>query len=271
MIPLKGNDLGYEMNGHKGGIKSLIFSYDGKFLYSAALDGKVLKWDIAARTSVNVSTGQMEITSLDISSKGNFLAGISNDGNVMVWNPDKNSENFRIETTGKNIKVVRFNPENNLLALGDANGNVEIWDIERQKKISQVKAHDSQINDIRFNSNNQMATAGNDRKIKIFNTKNPADLTDPPVILADNDELVLVMQFSPDGQMIVSGEAGGSNNLLSRAANADYLAKDICSLVSRNMTQEEWNAYVAKDIPLEKTCQVRNLNIKVEQISSLRK
>jgi WD40 repeat protein len=271
MIPLKGNTIGYEMNGHKGGIKSLIFSYDGKFLYSAALDGKVLKWDIAARTSVNVSTGQMEITSLDISSKGNFLAGLSNDGNVMVWNPDKSSENFKIETSGKNIKVVRFNPENNLLALGDASGNVEIWDIERQKKISQVKAHDSQINDIRFNSKNQMATTGNDRKIKIFNTKNPADLSDPPVILADNDEFVLVMQFSPDGQMIVSGEAGGSNNLLSRASNADYLARDFCGLVSRNMTQEEWNAYVAKDIPLEKTCQVRNLNIKVEQISSLRK
>jgi WD40 repeat protein len=190
----------------------------------------------------------------------------------MVWNPDQNSDHFKIETTGKNIKVVRFNPENNLLALGDASGNVEIWDIERQKKISEIKAHDSQINDIRFNSKlKQMATAGNDRKVKIFNIKNPADLSDPPVTLADNEELVLVMQFSPDGQMIISGEAGGSNNLISRAAHSDYLAKDICGLVSRNMTQEEWNLYVAKDIPLEKTCQIRNLNIKVEQISSLSK
>jgi WD40 repeat protein len=272
MIPLKGNTIGYEMAGHKGGVKSLIFSYDGKYLYSAALDGKVLKWDIAARTSVNVATGMMEITSLDISSKGNFLAGLSNDGNVMVWNPEQNSENFKIGTAGKNIKVVRFNPANNLLALGDANGNIEIWDIERHKKISEIKAHDSQINDIRFNARlDQMATAGNDRKIKLFNIKNPTDLSDPPVIMADNDEFVLVMQFSPDGQMIISGETGGPNNLLARATNADFLAKDICGQVSRNMTQEEWNAYVAKDIPLEKTCQVKSLNIKVEPISSLRK
>jgi len=44
MIPLKGNNIGYELTGHKGGIKSLIFSYDGKYLYSAALDrgGKLL-------------------------------------------------------------------------------------------------------------------------------------------------------------------------------------------------------------------------------------
>lgn len=272
MIPLKGNTLGYEMNGHKGGIKSLIFSYDGKFLYSAALDGKVLKWDIAARTSINVSTGMMEITSLDISSKGNYLAGISNDGNVVVWNPEHNSDNFKIGTTGKNIRVVRFNPSNNLLALGDAGGNIEIWDIEKHKKISQIKAHDSEVNDIRFNSKQyQMATAGNDRKIKIYNIKDPSDLSEPPVTLADNDQFVIVMQFSPDGQMIVSGEAGGDNNLLSRATNADYLARDICGLLSRNMTQEEWNVYVAKDIPLEKSCPGRNLNIKVEPILSLSK
>ncbi len=272
MIPLKGNAMGYEMTGHKGRIKSLIYSYDGKYLYSAALDGKVLKWDIAARTSVDVSTGLMEITSLDISSNGNYLAGLSNDGNVMVWNPEQSSGNFKIETTGKKIKVVRFNPANNLLALGDANGNVEIWDIKRHEKLSEIKAHDSQINDIRFNQQlNQMATAGNDKKIKLFNIKNPADLSDPPVVLADNDEFVLVMQFSPDGQMIISGEAGGTNNLIGRATNADYLAKDICSRVSRNMTQEEWSVNVAKDIPLEKTCQLQDLNIKMEQVSSSRK
>ena len=269
MIPLKGNILGYSMEGHKGGIKSLIFSYDGKYLYSAALDGKVLKWDIAARTSINAGTGSMEISSIDISSKGNYLAGISMDGNVEVWNPEHNADNFRIETGGKNIKVVRFNPVNNLLALGDANGTVELWDIELHKKISEVKAHRGQINDIQFNAVlKQMATSGNDKELKIFNIKDPADLTEPPVSLADNEGFVLVMQFSPDGQMIISGESAGENNLTSRPSNADYLVRDICKLVSRNMTSEEWNAYVGKDIPLEKTCEIKNYNIKVEPIKS---
>jgi WD40 repeat protein len=269
MIPLKGNSLGYSMEGHKGGIKSLIFSYDGKFLYSAALDGKVLKWDIAARTSINAGTGSIEISSIDISSKGNYLAGISPDGNVVVWNPEHNADNFRIETGGKNIKVVRFNPVNNLLALGDANGTVELWDTELHKKISEVKAHRGQINDIQFNAVlNQMATSGNDKELKIFNIKDPADLTEPPVSLVDNEGFVLVMRFSPDGQMIISGESASENNLKSRPSNVDYLVSDICKLVSRNMTSEEWSAYVGKDIPLEKTCEVKNYNIKVEPIKS---
>jgi WD40 repeat protein len=270
MIPLKGNNTGYEMNGHKGGIKSLIFSYDGKYLYSAALDGKVLKWDIAARTSINVSTGSMEITSIDISSNGNYLAGISADGNVVVWNPEQNSDNFRIETAGENVKAVRFNPGNNLLAIGDADGTVELWDINLHKKLSEVKAHNGQINDIQFNTTlKQMATAGNDKKLKIFNIKDPTDLTEPPVTLTDNEGFVLVMQFSPDGQMIISGESGGENNLISRQSHVDYLVHDICNMVSRNMTQEEWNLYVGKDIPLEKTCQSNNFNIKIEPMKSV--
>jgi len=46
----------------------------------------------------------------------------------------------------------------------------------------------------------------------------------------------------------------------------DNMVKDICTLISRNMTQEEWNTYVAKDIPLEKTCADKGLNIKVNLI-----
>jgi WD40 repeat protein len=113
-----------------------------------------------------------------------------------------------------------------------------------------------------------MATAGNDKKLKIFNIKDPAELTEPPVTLDNNEGFVLVMQFSPDGQMIVSGESGGSKNLISRPSHVDYLVRNICNIISRNMTQEEWNNYVAKDIPLEKTCQDKSLNIKIDQIKS---
>lgn len=267
MVPLKGSTTGFDMAGHKDIIKSLIFSFDGKYLYSASLDGKVLKWDITTRTNTNVSNGSMMITSIDVSSNGNYLAGINSDGNVFVWNPQNNTDNFRVETTGKNIKVIKFNPKSNILALGDVNGTVELWDISLRKKISDVKAHSAQVNDIQFNTTlNQMATASLDKTLKIFNITDPSDLTEPPITFNDNEGFVLVMQFSPDGQVIVSGAYEGSQNLISRPTHVDYLVRNICSLVSRNMSQEEWNTYVAKDIPLEKTCADKSINIKVNAI-----
>jgi WD40 repeat protein len=267
MIPLKPNTAGYELKGHKGKVNSLIFSYDGKYLYSAALDGNVLKWDLAARTSTNLADGTVQITSIDISSDGNHLAGISNDGGVLVWNPENKSDKFSIETSGKNIKAIRFDPENNLLAIGDVNGTIELWDIKMRKKISEVKAHNGQINDIRFNTRlKQMATAGNDKKLKLFNIKDPSDLSELPITFADNEGLVLVMEFSPDGQVIVSGEFDGSQSLKSRPTHVDYMAKNICENVTRNMTQQEWNNYVGKDIPIEKTCPISDFRIKVDVI-----
>ena len=55
-----------------------------------------MKWDLAARTSKNVSTDSSQINSIDISSSGNYLAGVSNDGKVLVWNPEKTTDTFRI-------------------------------------------------------------------------------------------------------------------------------------------------------------------------------
>jgi WD40 repeat protein len=267
LIPLKGNSMKYDLTGHKSKIKSLLFSYDGKYLYSASLDGKVLKWDMSTRTSTNMNPGGMQINSIDVSSNGSYLAGISIDGKVIVWNPGNNTENFKVPTEGKEIKVVRFKPDENILALGDIEGNVELWDIAAHKKISAVKAHTAQINDIQFNPLlKQMATASNDMTLKIFNIETITDLTEPPISLSDNEGFVMVMQFSPDGQIIVSGAWEGQKSLVSRPTHSDNMVKDICTLVSRNMTRDEWNIYVGKDIALEETCSPKNYNIKANAV-----
>lgn len=267
MVSLKENIPGYEMAGHKGKIKSLVFSYDGKYLYSASLDGKVLKWDLSARASSGMADGSIPITSIDVSFNGKYIAGINSEGGVVVWNQENSSDNFKVPTAGKNIKVVRFNPENNILALGDVNGSVELFDVGQKKKISEVKAHTAQINDIQFNNKlQQMATASNDQTLKLFNIQDVTDLTEPPITFNDHEKFVMVIQFSPDGQLIVSGSYDDKENLVSRPAHVDNLVKDICTTLSRNMNQDEWNTYVGRDIPIEKTCPEKSLNIKVSPI-----
>ena len=170
MIPLKGNGIGYELKGHTGPIKSLIFSYDGRYLYSASLDGRVLKWDLSVRTSTDISQGLGEITSIDLSSDNRYIAGINNEGKVIVWDPVKITDNFRIEAEGKRIKTVRFKPDDDILGIGYTDGFFELWDISSKAKLSGIKAHTDEVNDIRFNNKfSQIATASNDGLIKHWN------------------------------------------------------------------------------------------------------
>jgi WD40 repeat protein len=264
MIPITGDDPGFELKGHSGSIKSLIFSYDGSFLYSAALDGKVLKWDLTARTSVDLSSGGMQITSIDLSSHNRYLAGISDQGIALVWNPEQSTEKFRIESPGKKIRSIRFKPEEDRIAVGYDDGMVELWDIALQKKINEFQAHSGEINDIRFNARfAQMATAGNDGKLKLWDT---GDLINPPVSFADNDGLVIAFEFSPDGEMILAGSFGNQPKLKARPAYADSFAIDGCSYVTRNFTPDEWLAYVGKDISYEKTCAGDDYKIKIREV-----
>lgn len=264
MLPVNGNYAPYDLNGHTGSIKSLVFSYDGKSLYSAALDGKVLKWDLTARTSTDLTTNITGITSIDISAGGEYIAGINTDGRAFIWNPERNREHFRIESQGKIIKSLKFKPDKPVLAVGYDDGNIELWDITAGKRVSEIKAHSSEITDIKFNSRlSQMATAGTDGTLKLWNTDN---LSGIPISFNDNSGLVITVEFSPDGLLLISGTDGSSDNLRSRPAYADLLAADMCNSLKRNFTAEEWIAYVGEDIEYEKTCSGLDYNIKIREV-----
>jgi hypothetical protein len=261
MIPLGNGGEAYDLKGHTDQIKSLLFSYDGTFLYSAALDGRVLKWDIAARTSRDISDGSLKITSIDISGRNDFIAGVSDEGVVIVWNPDLKENIFSPDLGDRVVSSIRFEPETNILAIGDRDGIIELWDVEKRIKISEIRGHNARVSAISFNPEfSQMATSSYDRSIRIWNRD---DFTEPPITLSDNDDYVLTIEFSPSGDALVSATRTGS--IVSRAPHADILAENICLLVTRNLTPEEWSVYVGRDIEWEKTCLDKEMRIQIEK------
>jgi WD40 repeat protein/energy-coupling factor transporter ATP-binding protein EcfA2 len=264
VLPVEGNDKGFELNGHTGKIRSLVFSYDGNYLYSAALDGKVLKWDLTARTSTDIGTGAMQVTSIALSINNNYIAGISDQGLGLVWNPGQNGRNLIIGSDGRKIRNIRFKPDDDRIAVGYDDGTIELWDIAAGERITGFKAHQGGINDIRFNGNNsQMATAATDGTLKLWDT---GDLTAAPVTFTDNEGVVVAFDFSPDGGVILSAVASEKPKMIARPAFADTFAADGCTYVTRNFTPEEWLAYVGKDIAYEETCEGADLRIRIKQI-----
>lgn len=267
MIPLGSGQMSYDLKGHTNKIKSIVFSYEGDYLYTAGLDGKVLKWDLAARTSRDVNSTSVRITSVDISGGDKYLAGLSDDGKVLVWNPGQTGDVFRINTGDRVINTIRFEPSTNILALGDRNGFIELWDIEKRVRVAEIKGHNARVSAISFNDvHNQIATSSWDKTIKLWNRN---DFTEPPITFTDNDEYVMTIQFSPEGDALVSATQAGSSNrfgsMVSRATRADILAGNICYLVTRNMSEEEWAVYVGRDITWEKTCNEKDFNIRIER------
>lgn len=264
MLPIAGNKNEFDLKGHTGRIRSLIFSYNGKYLYSAAIDGRVLKWDISAKTSVDLNSDLLKITSIDISASNRYLAGIDEQGKALIWNPEITSDKFTIESPGREIRAIKFNPDEKKIAIGYNNGIIELWDVTMKSKISEFQAHEGRINNLRFNGKaSQLASAGNDGLLKLWDTD---DLKSPPVSFNDNGGIVVAMEFSSDGEVFVSGSEGSQQKLTSRPAYADSFAADGCAYITRNFTPDEWLAYIGKDINYEKTCPESEFRIRVREI-----
>ena len=228
------------------------------------VDGKVLKWDLAAHTSVDLSTNGVQITSIDLSSNGSYIAGISNDGNALIWNQNESRDNFRIGSTGKKIKTLRFKPDEERIAVGYDDGTIELWDVSERRKITEFIAHNGEVEDIRFNPRHpQIATTGSDGRLKLWDS---GDLSVLPVSFSDNRGPVIAIDFSPDGEVILSAYFEGKPQVVSRPTYAETLAADGCNYVTRNFTPDEWITYVGKDIAYDKTCPGADLRIRIKPL-----
>ncbi len=264
IIPLTGNGEILELAGHSDKIKSLVFTPDSRKLISSGIDGKVIRWNMEDRQPSTIIEDNAAINSIAISGTGKYLAAATDSGLIHVWDMDAGAEVNALDTDKGSIKIIRFRDENNY-AVGYQSGLIEFYTVGEKTSTASVRAHSARVTDIRFNGRqNQMASSSMDNYVKIWNYE---DLTEPPISLEDNDGFVLALAFSPDGKLLVSGSAGNVNNtnLIARPTHADYMVEDICNLLTRNFTKEEWWRYVGRDIEYEETCKRNELSIKVQE------
>jgi hypothetical protein len=76
---------------------------------------------------------------------------------------------------------------------------------------------------------------------------------DPPIVFSENNGFVLSLCFSSSGSYFYSGSVDYPR-VVGRPADPDQMAEDFCSLLSRNLTREEWNQYFGEYIPFEESC-----------------
>ena len=87
-----------ELFGHKGFIRSLVFSPDGRTLISADGDKFIKLWDLTVRTEPPMLLGHREgITSLVVSPDGRTAASSSGDRTLRLWNLATRREVARFE------------------------------------------------------------------------------------------------------------------------------------------------------------------------------
>jgi AAA-like domain/WD domain, G-beta repeat len=117
--------------GHRGTIKSVTFSPDGKIFDSASNDGTVKLWNARPARLISTLTGHTaRVTSVSFHPNGKILASGSEDGTVKFWDVTHSRLIKTINAHNDWIRTVSFSPDGQILASCSDDGTIKLWNLQ---------------------------------------------------------------------------------------------------------------------------------------------
>jgi len=246
------NRVPVNIKGHNDFIFDLAFLPNNQYFISTSADSTFRLNDFTSSRLLKKNNDQVK--NIAISKDGKYIAGGTVSGKVYLWESTNMDNEKVILNSNTPIHVVTFSPSGNHLAIGDDEGNLILITFDNKTKSIKSKMnlaqHRSRVNDIQFSQDEFfVASAGFDGRIHMY-TMN--DLDELPITMVDHNSYVWSLNFTEDGDYLIAGSKDGAIKLW--PTNPQEFARQICDLMERNMNRQEWNRYVADDIPFQMAC-----------------
>ncbi|MBP9927200.1 MAG: hypothetical protein KBF45_14560, partial [Cyclobacteriaceae bacterium] len=278
IINLSSSSKPQRVLGHTRLVTDIKFLPDNSGFITASADKTLRFTNQESGQSKKILTLPYDLKSIDISPDGKQLAGVSYTGKVVtvdlsnysykeIWTDEST---IKLNDSTKSVKVfnrvlsIAWHPTKPLLAFGVevindkgrvVRGVVKLLDL-RTRKIKELTGHKSGIADLAFSPDGLLlASAGLDSKLQMWVVEHEEDL---PIIMDNNNGSVWHVDFTNDSRFLIASCNDGEIRIW--PTDPRILAEQVCPKMERNMTKDEWDSYVGKDIGYESTC--RSLLIK---------
>jgi WD40 repeat protein len=139
------------LRSHKGSVRSVVFSPDGKTLASASTDGSVLFWDEAAQPASGPPLAQADrVTALAFSPDGGRIASAAGDIHLVPWQA-ATGQPSTLANHGELVTSLAFSPGGKTLAAGMADNTIILWDVATGQTIGQpLEGHTDWVYSVAF-------------------------------------------------------------------------------------------------------------------------
>jgi WD40 repeat protein len=251
-----------KITGYTYGIENLVFTPASDGFYARDNSGHSIKYS-DLKTSKEVIKSTLKIHAIALSRDGNLIAGAAevdqNTGSLMLWDTKQNFAVKEVKNISSTLTAVDFNPQGTQIVIGDNKGIVKLYDVRTGMTLRVLAGHKSVIEQITFNhAGTFMATASKDQTVRLWNIGN---LKEQPIVFDDHSDWVWSATFSPNDEQLFASVhsstetvAGKEHTIRAWPTKIEKMSDILCGLMSRNMTDDEWDIFVADDIDEELTC-----------------
>lgn len=159
---------------HKGAIRSLSFSQDGRWLLSNSEDGRARAWDMLTGELVReLGEGKSKktaaISAAKFSPKANFVISAGAGGVVQIWDLHSGGLTKVVGEQGAPVTALDVSPDGEYIVSGGNQGQAILWRLSDASPLYYLEGHEGNIRTARFSPNGTfVATAGEGGEIRVW-------------------------------------------------------------------------------------------------------
>jgi len=199
--------LTHTFNGHKGAVKSVTFSPDGRMLVSGGSnnDGIIRLWNMKKKKRLGEikRAHQESIQSLLISPDGKHLISSSTDNTVNIWS----LENYKFIRTfrahSSNVLSLAVTPDSKVFVSGALDG-IRVWDLLQQRPLGTLTRFNDLIYAVAISPDGRRLVSGNSKGVvKLWDLKSGRAIGG----FKAHDNGVRAIAFTPTGDNVITASS----------------------------------------------------------------
>ncbi|MBN1181633.1 MAG: hypothetical protein JXB49_05040 [Bacteroidales bacterium] len=198
-----------DMSTYTAYISNITISIDGSLIALGTYEGNILILDAKSLEIIKDYSGSSQITCLDFSKDGQYLAAGLENNTIQVWYLDDNRLLYTLRGHEDIVGNLDFSPDSKELASSSADNTVRIWQMSNGKQIhlffGMGKIH-KYLTDVEYSPDGQYIIAGTgDGNIRIWNERGVV-IED---LIQENISTIYDLTFFNSGRYIASADDVG--------------------------------------------------------------